>query len=95
MDNARAEAALNGFSHVLNRIEAQKHLSVTDVQGPEMATRHRFTEATGLKVYIDDPQSTWQPGFNKNTNSFCDRTYQMEANRVNTRNKIWTRFSGS
>jgi len=27
MDDASAEAALNGFSHVLNRIEAQKRLS--------------------------------------------------------------------
>jgi len=37
MDNASAEAALSGFSHVLNRIEAQTRLSLTYDQGREMA----------------------------------------------------------
>lgn len=33
MDNARAEAAVSGFSHVLNRIEAHRRLSPTYDQG--------------------------------------------------------------
>ncbi len=33
MDGASAEAALNGFGYVLNRIEARKRLSLTYDQG--------------------------------------------------------------
>jgi IS30 family transposase len=68
MDNASAEAALSGFSHVLNRIEAQKRLSMTYDQGREMAAHQRLTEATGVKVYFADPHSPWQRGLNENTN---------------------------
>jgi IS30 family transposase len=46
MDNASAEAALTGFSHVLNRIDAQKRFSLTYDQGREMAAHQRLTEAT-------------------------------------------------
>lgn len=68
MDNASAEAALSGFSHVLNRIEAQKRLSLTYDQGREMAAHQRLTEATGVKIYFADPHSPWQRGLNENTN---------------------------
>ena len=68
MDNASAEAALSGFGHVLNRIEAQKRLSLTYDQGREMAAHQRLTEATGVTVYFADPHSPWQRGINENTN---------------------------
>jgi len=68
MDNASAEAALSGFSHVLNRIEAHRRLSLTYDQGREMAAHHRLTEATGVNVYFADPHSPWQRGINENTN---------------------------
>ena len=68
MDNGSAEAALSGFSHVLNRIEAQQRLSLTYDQGREMAAHQRLTEATGVKVYFADPHSPWQRGINENTN---------------------------
>jgi len=68
MQDASAESALSGFSHVLNRIDAQMRLSMTYDQGKEMAEHHRLTEATGVKVYFADPHSPWQRGINENTN---------------------------
>ncbi|EQD76636.1 transposase [mine drainage metagenome] len=50
MDDARAEAALSGFSPVLSRIQAQQRLSLPCDQGREMAQHQRLTEATGVKV---------------------------------------------
>jgi len=50
MDNASAEAALSGFSHVLNRIEAQKRLPLTYDQGREMAAHQRLAESTVLRL---------------------------------------------
>ena len=99
MDNASAEAALNGFSYVLNRIEAQKRLSLTYDQGREMAAHQRLTEATGVKVYFADPHSPWQRGINENTNgllrqylpkgadlsSFTQKALDAIAWKLNTR----------
>ena len=68
MDNASAEAAVQGFGHVLERIEAQKRLSLTYDQGKEMTHHAQLTEKTGVKVYFADPHSPWQRGINENTN---------------------------
>ena len=68
MEKATAESAVTGFSHVLNRIERQKRLSMTYDQGKEMSRYAQITENTGVKVYFADPHSPWQRGINENTN---------------------------
>jgi len=68
MDNASAEAAVTGFCTVLNRIDAQRRLSLTYDQGREMAQHARLSELTSVKVYFADPHSPWQRGINENTN---------------------------
>jgi len=73
MDDAGAEAALNGFGQVPSRIEAQKRLSVTYDQDWKRAAHQRLTQATGVKVYFADPHSPWQRGINENTNGLLKR----------------------
>jgi IS30 family transposase len=68
MDNASADAAVAGFGTVLNRIDAQRRLSMTYDQGREMAQHERLSDITGVKVYFADPHSPWQRGINENTN---------------------------
>jgi IS30 family transposase len=68
MDNASADAAEKGFGFVLNRIDAQRRLSMTYDQGREMACHERLAQQTGIKVYFADPHSPWQRGINENTN---------------------------
>jgi IS30 family transposase len=68
MDGCSADAALTGFSRVLDRIQAQKRLSITYDRGKEMAKHELLTAKTGVKVYFADPHAPWQRGTNENTN---------------------------
>ena len=63
-----AQAAVAGFSMVLNRIDAQRRLSMTYDQGREMSRHESLSKLTGVKVYFADPHSPWQRGINENTN---------------------------
>ncbi len=69
MGQAAAAAAVTGFGTVLNRIHAQRRLSLTCDRGREMAQPERLAEMTGIKVYFADPHSPWPRASNKNTNS--------------------------
>ena len=68
MKGTGAEAALQGFSSVLARIEAQHRLSMTYDQGKEMTRHQELIRNTGVQVYFADPHSPWQRGINENTN---------------------------
>ena len=57
MPTASAESAVDGFTHVLNRMETQKRLSMTYDQGKEMSDHKRLSLETGVKVYFADPHS--------------------------------------
>lgn len=66
---ASKRAALSGFRHMLNRIEAQRCLSPTYDQGQEMAAHQRLTEATWGTLYFADSHSHWRRlRINENTN---------------------------
>ena len=52
-----AAPAVTGFGTVLNRINAQRRLSLTYDRGREMAQPARLAEVTGIKVYFADPHS--------------------------------------
>ena len=75
MDNASADAAVVGFSTVLNRIDAQRRLSLTYDQGREMAQHKQLSEITGVAVYFADPHSPWQRGINENTNGLLRQSF--------------------
>ena len=57
MDHATAAAAVTGFGTVLNRINAQRRLSLTYDRGREMAQPERLAAMAGIKVYFSDPHS--------------------------------------
>ena len=85
MDNATADAAVTGFGTVLNRIDAQRRLSLTYDQGrvqkriQKMAQHERLSEITGVNAYFADPHSPWQRGINENTNGLLRQYFPKGA----------------
>ena len=80
LQDGTANAALEGFTRVLNRIDGQKRLSMTYDQGKEMAAHAKLTEKTGVNVYFADPHSPWQRGINENTNGLLRQYLPKGAN---------------
>jgi IS30 family transposase len=68
MNSAGAEDAVEGFTRVLDRVEAQKRLSFMYDRGKEMAQHETITANTGVKVSFSDPHTSRQRGINENTN---------------------------
>ena len=68
MDSATAEAALEGFTPILNRVRKPLRKTLTYDQGKEMSRHKDLTAATGVAVYFADPHSPWQRGSNENAN---------------------------
>ncbi len=68
MDGATAEAALKGFTAILNRVRKPLRKTLTYDQGKEMSRHKDLTAATGVAVYFADPHSPWQRGSNENAN---------------------------
>jgi len=50
METATTESAVEGFAFVLNRIKAQKRLSMKYDQGKEMSDHNNLTMETGVKA---------------------------------------------
>ena len=79
MDHATAAAAVARFGTVLNRINAQRRLSLTYDRGHEMAQPERLAEMTGIKVYFADRRSPWQRGINDYTNSLLRQYFPKQT----------------
>jgi len=83
MNGTGAEAALDGFSSVLARIDAQHRLSMTYDRGKERSRHKELTEKTGVQVYFADPHSPWQRGIDENTNGLL-RQYLPKGEDLST-----------
>ena len=76
--DATFDTAVTAFSSALNRIDSQRHLPMTYVQGRKMAQHERLSEITGVAVYFADPHSPRQRGINENTNGLL-RQYSAKG----------------
>ena len=68
VDDASAEAVLEGFTRRLRTLPKALRKTLTYDQGREMARHEELENRTHLLVYFADPHSPWQRPTNENTN---------------------------
>ena len=68
VDDASAEAVLEGFTRRLRTLPKALRKTLTYDQGREMARHEELEKRTHLMVYFADPHSPWQRPTNENTN---------------------------
>jgi IS30 family transposase len=68
MKNCGAEAALEGFTRLLNRVPQQMRKSLSYDQGKEMARHKDLAKRLKMHVYFCDPHSPWQRPTNEKLN---------------------------
>ena len=68
VDDASAEAVLEGFTRRLRTLPKALRKTLTYDQGREMARHEELEKCTHLMVYFADPHSPWQRPTNENTN---------------------------
>jgi IS30 family transposase len=66
--NHQADAVADALAAAITTLPRQLATSLTGDLGHELAQRHRFTVATGGRVYCCDPKSPRQRGSNEHTN---------------------------
>ncbi len=75
-----AEAALAGFTAILNRVHPPLRKTLTYDRGKEMSCHKALTAATDVAVYFADPHSPWQRGSNENTNGLLRQYFPKGTN---------------
>jgi IS30 family transposase len=68
VEDASAEAILEGFTRRLRTLPKAFRQTLTYDQGREMARHQELEHRTGIRVYFADPHSPWQRPTNENTN---------------------------
>lgn len=68
VEDASAEAVLEGFTRRLRTLPKAFRQTLTYDQGREMARHQALEHRTGIRVYFADPHSPWQRPTNENTN---------------------------
>ena len=68
MPNRDTAVVVAALSRQIRKLPVTLRRSLTWDRGLEMAQHKAFTVATGVNVYLCDPQSPWQRGTNGNTN---------------------------
>jgi len=68
VDGKDTDSVVSAVSRKIQTLPDELRRSLTWDRGMELASHHRFTVDTNVRVFFCDPQSPWQRGSNENTN---------------------------